>query len=142
MRQYKQGIFTPVNSSKYKGTFPIIFRSGLELSMMRWLDRNERVLQWGSESIVIPYISPKDGKMHKYFTDFVAILKTEKGDKKFIIEVKPDRQTRPPSLNMKKKNLLYAQVEWAVNECKWAAAKSWCEKNNFEFTILTEKNLK
>lgn len=141
---YKQGIFNPLNQFKYKGSTPIIFRSQLELFFYRWCDRNDRVLQWGSESVVIPYLSPKDGKMHKYFVDAIVLLKTDNGNKKFLIEIKPEKQTKPPStINRKsKKNLLYEQITWAVNSSKWNYAREWCEKNGCEFIILTEKDLK
>jgi hypothetical protein len=139
-----KGLFTPQNDNKYRGSRPIVYRSGLELNMMRWMDRNSRVLQWGSESIVIPYISPKDGRMHRYFVDNVLILQTDKGPKKFLVEVKPDKQTRQPEHTKRKshKNILYEQITWAVNASKWEAARSWCAKNGFEFVILTEKDLK
>lgn len=139
-----KGFFTPQNDSKYRGSRPIVFRSGLELNFFRWCDRNDRVTQWGSESVVIPYISPKDGKMHRYFVDSVLLLRTDKGIKKFLIEIKPEKQTTPPSYSPRKsrKNILYEQVNWAVNSSKWEAARSWCMKNGFEFIILTEKDLK
>lgn len=139
-----KGLFNPVNDNKYRGSRPIVYRSGLELNFFRWCDRNERVLQWGSESVVIPYISPKDGRMHRYFVDSVLVLKTDDGNKKFLVEIKPDKQTRPPSTisRKSKKNLLYEQINWAVNSSKWEAAKNWCKKNGFQFVILTEKDLK
>ncbi len=76
--------------------------------------------------------------------DFVVLMETERGPKKFLVEVKPDKQTRQPSTNgnKSKKNLLYEQINWAVNSCKWEAAKAWCVKNGFEFAIITEKDLK
>lgn len=146
-RPYKQGIFRPINSEKYRGSLPIVYRSQLELFFFffyRWCDKNDNVLQWGSESVVIPYKSPKDGRTHKYFTDAVLKLKTKKGPKNFLVEIKPDRQTRPPKTTGRKskKNLLYEQVTWAVNSCKWEAARKWCEKKGFEFVILTEKHIK
>ena len=142
--QSHKGLYNPLNDQKYRGTRPIIYRSGLELSFFRWCDRNERVLQWGSESVVIPYISPKDGRMHRYFVDNVLILQTDKGHQKFLVEIKPEKQTMPPSQSVRKskKNLLFEQITWAINSSKWDAAKAWCAKNNFEFVILTEKDLK
>lgn len=139
-----KGLFTPQHDEKYRGSRPIVFRSGLELNFFRWCDRNDRVLQWGSESVVIPYMSPKDGRMHRYFVDSVLLLKTDTGTKKFLIEIKPEKQTMPPtqSARKSKKNLLYEQVNWAVNSSKWDAARGWCEKHGFEFVILTEKDLK
>lgn len=139
-----KGLFTPQRDEKYRGSRPIVFRSGLELNFFRWCDRNDRVLQWGSESVVIPYLSPKDGRMHRYFVDSVLLLKTDTGTKKFLIEIKPEKQTMPPtqSLRKSKKNLLYEQISWAVNSSKWEAAKGWCQKNGFTFIILTEKDLR
>lgn len=102
------------------------------------------MLQWGSESVVIPYISPKDGRVHRYFVDGVLVLNTSNGPRKFLVEVKPDKQTRPPTTTNRKskKNVLYEQLAWAVNSSKWEAARSWCQKKGFEFVLLTEKDLK
>lgn len=139
-----KGFFNPLNDNKYRGSRPIVYRSGLELNFFRWCDRNDRVLQWGSESVVIPYLSPRDGRLHRYFVDSVLLLKTDTGTKKFLVEIKPEKQTKPPGLHtrMNKKNLLYEQLNWAINSSKWEAARNWCQKNGFEFVILTEKQLR
>ena len=147
MNGYKrcnQGYYKPQNAEKYRGSQPIVYRSGLELNFFRWCDRNDKVLQWGSESVVIPYISPKDGRSHRYFIDGVLILETDKGPKKFIVEVKPHRQTQAPKVTpkKKKKSLLVEQITWAVNVCKWEAAREWGRKKGYEFVIITEKDLK
>lgn len=141
---YKQGLFKPLNAAKYTGTSPIVYRSGLELSFFNWCDRNEKILEWGSESVVLPYISPKDGKMHRYFVDGNLKLQTPTGIKKFLVEVKPSSQCQPPKSrgNKKKSTILYEQVAWAVNSAKWKAAGEWCKKSGYEFAILTEKDLK
>ena len=60
---------------------------------MKDLDLNVNVVEWASEEIVIPYRYPIDGKMHRYFPDFY--VKTSKGEK-FLIEVKPKTQPKPP----------------------------------------------
>ena len=100
---YKQGLYTPQNNTKYNGTRPIVYRSGLELSFFRWCDRNQNVIEWGSESVVLPFISPKDGRIHRYFVDGVLKLQTTNGIKKFLVEVKPKAQTTPPSTKYRKK---------------------------------------
>jgi hypothetical protein len=141
---YKQGIFSPKNPKKYKGSLPIIYRSGLELKSFRYLDNNPNVLTWGSESIIIPYQSPADGKIHRYFVDLVAALKSKDGTiKKLLIEVKPEKQTRPPTItaNKKQKTMLYEKYQWAVNQAKWDAARNWCKVKNYFFIILNEKHL-
>lgn len=141
---YKQGLYQPRNPVKYTGSMPIVYRSGLELSFFNWCDRNDKILEWGSETVVLPYVSPKDGKIHRYFTDGNIKLETKKGIKKYLIEVKPSRQCAPPVKhgNKKRSTLLYEQVTWAVNSAKWKAAGEWCKKNGWEFAILTEKDLK
>jgi hypothetical protein len=143
-RNYIQGIYQPKNPEKYRGSSPIIYRSGLELKTFRYLDNNVNILTWGSESVVIPYQSPKDGKVHKYFVDIVASLKDRTGKiQKLLIEVKPEKQTRPPTITAKKKQstMLYEKVTWAVNQAKWDAARQWCKKNEYTFLILNEKHL-
>ena len=70
-RQYKQGLFYPKNTEKYKGDFSnIVYRSSWELKFMHWADESKNVLEWSSEELVIPYLSPLDNKMHRYFVDF------------------------------------------------------------------------
>ena len=141
---YKQGIFDPIRPNKYKGTKPIVYRSGLELSFFRWCDRNDKIVEWSSESVVLPYVSPKDGKIHRYFVDGTAKLKTPDGIKKFLIEIKPSSQIKPPTQhgNKKRKTLLYEQIQWATNTAKWESAKQWSQKNGYEFILLTEKELR
>ena len=38
--------------------------------IMSFLDNNTNVLEWSSEEHIIPYRSPLDGKVHRYFPDF------------------------------------------------------------------------
>ena len=142
-RNYTQGIYKPKNPKKYIGSTPV-YRSMMELKAFRYLDNNPNVLSWSSESVVVPYVSPKDGKIHRYFVDLVAKLKSKDGKiKKLLIEVKPEKQTKPPTITNKKKQstMLYEQVAWAVNQAKWQSAKDWSKHNNYTFIILNEKHL-
>ena len=144
-KNFVQGIYNPKNSQKYYGKGQIIYRSMMELKAFRYLDNNPNVLTWSSESVVIPYISPKDGKMHRYFVDLVAKLKSKDGTiKKLLIEVKPEKQTFPPteSPNKKQKTLIYEKYQYAVNTAKWQAAQAWCKTKGYTFLILNEKHLK
>jgi hypothetical protein len=143
-QNYKQGIYKPKYPEKYKGTLPIIYRSGLELKSFRYLDNNPNILTWGSESVIIPYQSPSDGKIHRYFVDLVAALKSKDGTiKKLLIEVKPEKQTKPPIISNKKKQstMIYERYQWAINQAKWQAAKNWCKSKDYLFIILNEKHL-
>ena len=141
--KYVQSLFKPLNPDKYTGNYPIVARSSLEIKAMRWFDNNPNVLRWCSESIIIPY-QGADGKIHRYFVDFACEIKRKTGDQqKFLIEVKPEKQTMPPipSLKKSKKTNLYESYQYALNQAKWKAAEAWCSKKGYKFLILTEKHL-
>lgn len=139
---YKQGKFTPVNKDKYKGSYPIIYRSSWELQYMMFLDKEPAVLNWGSESSVIIYedASRKNSK-HRYFMDFTMTMRNKDGNiKKYLIEIKPFAQTQPPT--QRKSKYYRDKVETYVrNICKWKAAKKIADKTGAEFKILTEKGM-
>ena len=139
-----KGRYNPVNPKKYKGNPQnIIYRSLWERKFMVYCDTNDKVLEWGSEEIIIPYISPWDGKKHRYFPDFYIKVKQSDGNlKKFIIEVKPKKQTRPPTpVERKTKRWINEVRTFGINEAKWKHATKWCKDNDMEFKILTEEEL-
>ena len=139
-----KGRYNPVNPKKYKGNSQnIIYRSLWERKFMVYCDTNDKVLEWGSEEIIIPYISPWDGKVHRYFPDFYIKVKQSSGNlKKFIIEVKPKKQTRPPKPVVRKTKRWINEVRtFGINEAKWKHATKWCKDNDMEFKILTEEEL-
>ena len=111
---------------------------------MKWCDITPQVLSWGSEELVIPYISPVDHKVHRYYIDFFIVVKQSDGtSKKFAIEIKPYNQTIPPRItkNMMTESIKYKIDTYAVNSAKWEAARKFCRQNNMDFVILTERNL-
>ena len=139
-----KGRYNPANPKKYKGNPQnIIYRSLWERKFMVYCDTNDKVLEWGSEEIIIPYISPWDSKVHRYFPDFYIKVKQSSGNlKKFIIEVKPKKQTRPPKPVVRKTKRWINEVRtFGVNEAKWKHATKWCKDNDMEFKILTEEEL-
>jgi len=83
------GRFTPKSPNKYKGDpTNIIWRSTWELRFLKYLDTNPAILEYGSEEIVVPYISPLDGKAHRYYVDFHFIVRTKEGiNKKYLVEL-------------------------------------------------------
>ena len=140
--KYRQGVFVPKNKDKFVGT-QAIYRSGLELKFMRFCDNNPNVVKWGSENVVVPYISPLDGRAHRYFVDNFVIIKEGEKIGKYLIEIKPSKQTQPPQTKYKKReHLIYEQSMYAVNQAKWTAAREFCKKKGLQFLILTEKDLK
>jgi hypothetical protein len=140
-----QGFFKPKNPKKYKGDpTNIVYRSGWELKLMLYLDSRPEVISWGSEEIIIPYRSPIDGKMHRYFPDFIVTKINKEGKKETaIIEVKPYYQTIPPTPKEKKvtKKFLTEVKAWGMNEAKWKAALEYCKDRNWSFHIFTEREL-
>lgn len=143
--KYYKGRFIPKNPKKYVGrnSKNIIHRSFWELKFMRYLDNNPNILEWSSECVIIPYVSPIDKKIHSYYPDFY--VKKQKRDGtiiKEIIEIKPNRQTkRPEKKNKSKKTYLTEHATFLVNSAKWRYAKEFCNKHNMEFTIITEIEL-
>ena len=69
-----KGKYLPSYPRKYKGDYRnIIYRSLWERKFMRYCDLNENVLQWGSEEICLPYRSPIDNKIHRYFPNIFGV---------------------------------------------------------------------
>ena len=121
----------------------IICRSSWERKFCQWCDMNNSIISWASEEFSIPYVSPKDNRVHKYYPDYLIKVK-EKNDmiKTYVVEVKPHKQTMPPKPRIRKtKSYLTECVTYAVNQAKWNAAKEFCEDNRIEFKVVTEKEL-
>ena len=139
-----KGRYTPKNPKKYKGNpYNVIYRSLWERKFMVYCDHSESIIEWGSEEVVIPYKSPWDGRIHRYFPDFYIKIKTNEGTtKKLIVEIKPKKQTKAPKEPERKTKRYLNEVRtWGVNSSKWRYATEWCKDNGMEFKILTEDDL-
>jgi hypothetical protein len=139
-----QGFFKPKNPQKYKGDpTTIIYRSGWELKFMLYVDSHPDIIEWGSEEFFIPYRSPIDGKIHRYFPDFYIKKKDKDGKTQtLVVEIKPLKQTiEPQRQNKKTKRYINEVMTWGINSSKWKAAKDFCKDRNWQFLILTEKEL-
>jgi len=110
---------------------------------MKWCDQNSSVLEWGSEIVIIPYISPVDKKVHRYFVDFyIKVKNSEEKIQKYLIEIKPEKFTKPPEIPTRKTKKFIDEVfQYGVNQAKWKAAFEFCEDRKMKFMILTEKDL-
>ncbi len=142
--KFHQGYYRPVNKEKYIGTKLPQYRSGWELKFFRWADKNDNILKWGSENVIIPYLNPLDNKVHRYLVDNYIIFRDKKGKKtKFLIEIKPSSQTVKPKTRKyaRKTTILYERKMYVQNIAKWEAAKKFAEKKGYKFIILTEKEL-
>ena len=138
------GKYQTLNPKKYKGDpRQIFYRSLWELKFMKWCDTHNHILEWGSEEIVVPYRSPVDGRMHRYFVDFYIKVQAQTGvTKKYLIEIKPKKQTVEPKIPKRKTPRYITEVTtYVTNQAKWEAAREWCTDRRMEFLILTEDHL-
>ncbi len=136
-----RGKFRPKNPQKYAGDpTSIVYRSSLELKVMRKFDTNESVIRWASEELVVPYYNPVKQRPARYFPDFVV---QRKDGKTMMVEVKPAKESSPPvhKKGKKRQSIITEELTWATNKAKWEAAREFCRRNGWEFVILTEKDI-
>lgn len=143
MSKSQKGRYKVKNKEKYinpKRVDNVIYRSSWEKTVMLWLDQNSDIKRWGSEEVVVNYISRADLKPHKYYTDFYIQYTS---GRVVIVEVKPYHETQPPvKKESKTKNRYLMEVKkYAVNQSKWEAADAFAKANNAEFEVWTEKEL-
>ena len=139
-----KGKYYPSFPRKYKGDpTNIIYRSLWERKFMVYCDKNQNILEWASEEIAIPYHSPIDNRVHRYFPDFYMKVKETNGRiKNYVIEVKPAKQTKPPDKPKRQtKGYIREAYEYAKNQAKWKMAKEFCADRKWEFKVVTEKEL-
>ena len=139
-----KGKYYPSFPRKYKGDpTNIIYRSLWERKFMVYCDKNQNILEWASEEIAIPYRSPIDNRVHRYFPDFYMKVKETNGKiKNYVIEVKPAKQTKPPAKPKRQtKGYIREAYEYARNQAQWKMAKEYCADRQWEFKVVTEKEL-
>ena len=139
-----KGKYKPSYPKKYKGDpTNIVYRSLWERKFMVYCDNNPSVIEWQSEEFCIPYRSPIDNKVHRYFPDFFIKYKDVSGKiKSSLIEIKPMRQCYPPPKPKRQtKKYLNEAYEYAKNQAKWRAAQDYCADRMWEFKVMTEKEL-
>lgn len=147
-RKYKTGKFRPLNPEKYKGDpTNIVWRSQWEFKVMAEFDKNPAILEWSSEEVIIPYKSPLDNRVHRYFPDFLIKKKNKDGKiETVLIEVKPYKETIPPKVQTTKrakptKQYLREVTTWGINSAKFEAANKYCRQRGWTFMILTEREI-
>lgn len=134
-----KGKYTPKNKTKYKGDpTSITYRSLWERNAFRWCDDNPNIKEWSSEEIIIPYYYEVDKKYHRYFVD-LFIEYTD--GRKVLIEIKPEKETAPPTGARRTKRYISEGFTYIKNMNKWEAASEYCKDRNWEFQIWTEKTL-
>ena len=137
MSKFAQGPYTVKNAAKYVGKGVPRYRSGWELAFMRFLDNNDHVMQWASESIQIPYRNPVTGKQSIYVPDFLITYRTRQNTLiAEVIEIKPKKQSVIESKMSNNDRMVVA-----VNYAKWDSATKWCNRNGLKFRVITEDDL-
>ena len=138
-----KGKYKPSYPQKYKGDpTNVIYRSLWERKFMVYCDKNENVLEWSSEEIALPYRSPLDNKIHRYFPDFYIKVKEGNKIQKYLVEIKPKRQVSEPKVPKRKtKGYIYEVKEYVKNQAKWKSAQEFCEDRQWKFKIMTEDDL-
>ena len=139
-----KGKYYPSYPRKYKGDpTNIIYRSLWERKFMVYCDKNDNILELASEEFSIPYRSPIDNRVHRYFPDFYMKVKERGGKvKRYVIEVKPAKQTKPPVKPKRQtKGYIREAYEYAKNQAKWKMAREFCADRQWEFKVVTEKEL-
>jgi hypothetical protein len=65
--------------------------------------------------------------------------------KTILIEVKPYAQTQPPIIkegaSKRTKKYITEVCTYGINSAKWNAAREYCKDRQYEFMIMTEREL-
>ena len=94
---------------------------------------------FSSEGHRIKYFDPTSGKNRIYYPDFYVMFNNRK---KFIVEVKPEKDMRMPKRGKKsQKTMMIREHTFLINQAKFKAAKQYCKKLEYKFIIITEKDL-
>lgn len=139
-----KGKFKPINYVKYKGDpTNIVYRSLWERKAMAHFDENPNVLEWSSEELAVPYYDPIQGKMRRYFPDFIITVRQSDGSiKTKMLEVKPLKETKEPKKQKKiTKKYITEVTTWGTNQAKWKAAEEYCLDRGWDFQLITEREL-
>tara|TARA_A100001388_G_C28732000_1_gene481979 strand:+ start:451 stop:957 length:507 start_codon:yes stop_codon:yes gene_type:complete len=132
------GLYKAKNVTKYKGDHTnIVYRSLWEKAVFQWCDKNPKVKQWSSEETIIPYYYEVDKKYHRYFVDMKIVF----DDKILLVEIKPEKETKPPEGPKRTKRYVAEGLTYVKNMNKWEAANEYAKDRGWEFQVWTEKTL-
>lgn len=134
------GKYRVKNTKKYSGDHTkVVYRSLWEKYCFQWCDANTDIASWSSEEVVIPYVYDVDKRYHRYFMDLKI---TFKDGKTLLVEIKPDKETKPPAFNGRKtKRYINEGLTYVKNMNKWAAAQEYAADRGWGFQIWTEDTL-
>lgn len=137
MPNFRQGVYTCKNPDKYVGRNKPRYRSGWEMTFMMFLDNNDNIVNWASESISIPYRNPLTGKQSMYVPDFFVTYRSRDNTTRAeLIEIKPKKQSLIESKSTDRDRAVVA-----VNYAKWDAATKWARRNGLTFRVINEDQI-
>ena len=137
MSKFAQGPYTVKNVAKYVGKGTPRYRSGWENAFMRFLDNNDHVVNWASESLSIPYRNPVTGKQSMYVPDFLITYRNKNNQLiAELVEIKPKKQSVIESKMSARDGAIVA-----TNYAKWDAATKWARRNGLTFRVITEDDM-
>lgn len=151
--KFTQGYYNPKNPDKYIGDLSkIIYRSAWEQKYMIYCDLSEHIIQWSSETIRIPYISPLDNKKHIYNVDFLTRSKVDNVVTTYLVEIKPTGQymeapvfenvSKTGKKSKKRLDTYEKEVKtFVVNQAKFLYAKHYAEDRGWKFIVVNEYDL-
>jgi len=106
---------------------------------MQFFDQTDAIKEWSSEEIVIPYLYEVDKRYHRYFMDFKVVWENNTTT---LIEVKPNKETKPPTGNRRTKRYITEGYTFVKNQNKWEAANEYAKDRGWDFQIWTEIELR
>ena len=137
MANFRQGVYTVRNTQKYVGKNNPRYRSGWEMTFMMFLDSNDHVVNWASESISIPYRNPITGKQSMYVPDFFVTYRDRSNRTRAeLIEIKPKKQSLIESKATDRDRAVVA-----VNYAKWDSATKWARRQGLTFRVINEDQI-
>lgn len=136
-----KGKYRVQSPGKYDGDHTnVTYRSLWERQVFRWCDLNPNVKKWSSEETIVPYRCKTDNKMHRYFVDLKIVFTN---GQTYLIEIKPEKETREPRPRSRKTAAYIKEVmTYIKNTSKWEAADVYAKDRNCIFEVWTEKTLK
>jgi hypothetical protein len=139
----EHGIYNVLNQNKYSGPLPLEYKSKLEKQKFFECDTNPHIKKWSYETVVIKYISPIDGKEHRYFMDIAFWFNNGTKDQLVLLEIKPFNQVKVPVKRPKEHKETFKQraQTYIINISKWKAAWEYAQKIGALFCIYTEAGL-
>ena len=111
---------------------------------MYYCDHTEKVVEWSSEEIAIPYRSPKDNRYHLYFPDFYMKVRNTNGSiQSYLVESEPKAQVEGPQSSSKEDQTIpNGGRDLCHQPSEMGSSERILQGQLWQFKIITERELK